>query len=259
MTTPSPELRNLYLRVIRRVHPDGAIDEQDRLRCELLTQEANHAYALGDEAGLRAVLEPKGPRSGWNLRGRPRRQFVLWWKALKVKPWQMAGAAIAFLLALGYIIIAVTPPKTAHAVRPQAEAPQLQDHTRAPMTNIPASEIPAGKPSRQSASAYGNRNGEGRTPSQDPPDLKRYLETVKSKVENKFNQRSLGAPDGTSADIAVVLRGNGEPEKPHLMMPSGYPSVDSACLQSVEEIRSFGATPTDQNMTVNFQCTVRAR
>jgi hypothetical protein len=259
MTTPSPELRKLYLKVIRRVHPDGAIDEQDRLRCERLTQEANHAYAQGDEAGLRAVLEPKEPGPGLTLRGWPRRRFVLWWNALKVKPWQMACAAIAFLLALCYMIIAVMPPKNADAVRPQAEAQRLHDQTQAAMTNIPAPQIPAGKPSPQSASAYTNGNGDRRAPSLDPPELKRYLETVKSKVENNFNQRSLGAPDGTSADIAVVLRGNGEPEKPHLMMPSGYPSVDSACLQSVEKIHTFGVTPTDRNMTVNFQCTVRAR
>jgi hypothetical protein len=43
------------------------------------------------------------------------------------------------------------------------------------------------------------------------------------------------------------------------MMPSGYPEVDSTCLQSVEQIHTFAATPTGQNMTVNFQCTVRAR
>jgi len=259
MTTPSPELRNLYLRVIRRVHPDGAIDEQDRLRCERLTQAANRAYAVGDEAALRAVLEPEAPQSGFNLRRSTRRWFLPWWKALKVKPWPMAGAAIAFLLAFCYIIIAVTPPKGAHAVRPQAGTQQPQDHTQASNSSIPAPLLPTGKPPRQSSAPSRNRNGDRRSPAQDPPDLERYLETVKSQVENNFNQRSLVAPDGTSADIAVVIWGDGEPEKPHLMMPSGYPAVDSACLQSVHQIRSFGATPTGQNMTVNFQCTVRGR
>src|ERR1700761_9843574 len=102
MTTPSPELRTLYIRVIRRVHPDGAIDEQDRLRWARLTQEANRAYAAGDEAGLRAVLEPVEPRLGWKQTGWPKRKCVLWWKAFKVKPWQLMGAAIALLLALCY-------------------------------------------------------------------------------------------------------------------------------------------------------------
>jgi hypothetical protein len=96
MTTPAPELRKLYLRVIRRVHPDGAIDEQDRLRCERLTQQANRAYAVGDEAALRAVLEPKPPRSGWYLRRSAGRRFLLRWNALKIKPWQVAGRGHRF-------------------------------------------------------------------------------------------------------------------------------------------------------------------
>lgn len=43
------------------------------------------------------------------------------------------------------------------------------------------------------------------------------------------------------------------------MMPSGYPGVDSVCLQFVEQIHTFGLTPTYQNMTVNFQRTVGER
>jgi hypothetical protein len=259
MTTPSPELRKLYLKVIRRIHPDGAIDEQDRLRCERLTQEANHAYAVGDEVALRAVLEPKASRPGWNPRRSARPPFLLGWKALMRKRWQMAGAAIAFVVVCCCIILAVRPSKTARMVQQQARAQQPQDNPEARIANIPAPDIGAGEPSRRSATRHGNKNLGRPSPSQNQADLSRYLETVKSQVGNNFDQHSLDAPDGTSADIAVVIRGDGEPEEPHLMMPSGYPGVDSACLQSVEQIHRFGATPTDQNMTVNFQCTVRAR
>ena len=61
LVAASPELKRLWIRVLKRVHPDLAIDEQDRRRCEQLTQEANDAYARRDEVALRAVLEPKGP------------------------------------------------------------------------------------------------------------------------------------------------------------------------------------------------------
>jgi hypothetical protein len=54
----SPELTALYRRVMKRVHPDLAVDEQDRLRCEELTQRANDAYQVGDYDALRAVLVP---------------------------------------------------------------------------------------------------------------------------------------------------------------------------------------------------------
>src|SRR5271156_4458091 len=58
MDTPSPELKQLWIRVLKRVHPDLAIDEQDRVRCERLTKLANEAYQAGDEEALRAVLRP---------------------------------------------------------------------------------------------------------------------------------------------------------------------------------------------------------
>src|SRR6204780_3951771 len=58
MGTPSPELKHLWIRVIKRVHPDLAIDEKDRIRCERLTKLANEAYQAGDLEPLRAVLTP---------------------------------------------------------------------------------------------------------------------------------------------------------------------------------------------------------
>src|ERR1700721_2152381 len=61
MGTPSPELKQLWIRVLKRVHPDLAIDEQDRIRCERLTQLANEAYQAGDLEALRAVLTPPQP------------------------------------------------------------------------------------------------------------------------------------------------------------------------------------------------------
>jgi TonB family protein len=61
MGTSSPELKQLWIRVLKRVHPDLAIDEQDRIRCERLTTLANEAYQAGDLVGLRAVLTPPQP------------------------------------------------------------------------------------------------------------------------------------------------------------------------------------------------------
>jgi hypothetical protein len=61
LVAASPELKRLWIRVLKQVHPSLAADEQDRRRCERLTQQANDAYARRDELALRAVLEPKGP------------------------------------------------------------------------------------------------------------------------------------------------------------------------------------------------------
>jgi len=56
--TASPEARRLWTRVLKRVHPVLAIDEQDRRR---LAQQTNDASATHDESLLKAVLAPKGP------------------------------------------------------------------------------------------------------------------------------------------------------------------------------------------------------
>jgi hypothetical protein len=59
LVAASPELKRLWIRVLKRVHPSLAVDEQDRRRFERLTQQANDAFARRDELALRAVLGPK--------------------------------------------------------------------------------------------------------------------------------------------------------------------------------------------------------
>jgi DnaJ-domain-containing protein 1 len=54
--TPSDELKRLYRDVAKRLHPDLAIDDDERLKRTRLMAEANGAYTQGDEARLRALL-----------------------------------------------------------------------------------------------------------------------------------------------------------------------------------------------------------
>ena len=53
---PSTELKWLYREAAKRVHPDTATDEADRVRRERLMKEVNAAYAMGDEHALRRIL-----------------------------------------------------------------------------------------------------------------------------------------------------------------------------------------------------------
>jgi hypothetical protein len=55
--TPSEELKKLYREIAKTIHPDLATDEKDRARRTQLMVEANQAYAVGDEARLRAILD----------------------------------------------------------------------------------------------------------------------------------------------------------------------------------------------------------
>ena len=53
----SDSLRDLYRTAAKRLHPDLARDPEDRKIRERLMAEANLAYARGDEAALRAILD----------------------------------------------------------------------------------------------------------------------------------------------------------------------------------------------------------
>lgn len=54
---PSSELKGLYRRVAKQVHPDLAVDDADRSQRERLMAEANRAYENGDTEGLRRILD----------------------------------------------------------------------------------------------------------------------------------------------------------------------------------------------------------
>ncbi|MEO3972731.1 J domain-containing protein [Streptomyces sp. CAU 1734] len=54
---PSEEARKLYRELARRVHPDLAPDESERVRREEFITRVNAAYGLGDTGALRALAE----------------------------------------------------------------------------------------------------------------------------------------------------------------------------------------------------------
>src|SRR5208282_429098 len=97
MGTPSPELKQLWIRILKRVHPDLAIDEQDRIRCERLTKLANEAYQAGDVEALRAVLRPPLPR-----------MFFLLGTAFSFKQLLPVAMAVVILIWGGFSLYSVT-------------------------------------------------------------------------------------------------------------------------------------------------------
>ncbi|MGH7889373.1 MAG: molecular chaperone DnaJ [Thermodesulfobacteriota bacterium] len=53
---PSENLKKLYWEVAKRIHPDLATDEEERIRRQQLMAEANRAYEEGDEERLKTIL-----------------------------------------------------------------------------------------------------------------------------------------------------------------------------------------------------------
>ena len=54
---PSDDLKRLYRGIAKRVHPDLTTDDDERAKRNAVMAEATRAYADGDEARLRAILD----------------------------------------------------------------------------------------------------------------------------------------------------------------------------------------------------------
>jgi TonB family protein len=120
MDMPSPELRQLWIRVLKRVHPDLAIDEQDRIRCERLTKLANEAYQAGDLKALRAVLSP--PTLPMHFTPGIAR-FVK-----RVRP---VAAAVVILICGGFSLYSITTSPDAQANSSAAQIDRVKTPTKA--------------------------------------------------------------------------------------------------------------------------------
>jgi len=55
--TPSENIKALYREIAKKIHPDFAIDEEERERRQRLMAEVNRAYEDGDEARLKSILD----------------------------------------------------------------------------------------------------------------------------------------------------------------------------------------------------------
>jgi TonB family protein len=115
MDMPSPELKQLWIRVLKRVHPDLAIDEPDRIRCERLTKLANEAYQAGDLKALRAVLTPPQP--------------LIFGTTVSLKRFLPGAVAVVVLICGGFSLYSVTTSQ-----HPVANSLTAQvDRTKAPI------------------------------------------------------------------------------------------------------------------------------
>ena len=54
---PSEDLKKLYREIAKHIHPDLAVDGEERIRRHELMAEVNSAYEKGDEIKLRAILD----------------------------------------------------------------------------------------------------------------------------------------------------------------------------------------------------------
>jgi TonB C terminal len=261
MGTPLPELKQLWIRVLKRVHPDLAIDEQDRVRCERLTKLANEAYQAGDEEALRAVLRPSQPanagapqaytgsRQGQKVsppssaeprvqqgspapNRSPKRSFKSWFWLSNVPPVatftfkQLLPVAIAVVILIwgGFFFYSVTTSR--HAV-----------------TNGPTAQVDSVKAPTQAHV--------------EAPDAGIWQPRPPTSYENGIqNQISQNLNPSTVVDTTVGASRQSSPTKVSLFTTSGHPSLDSSCLNSASDARTVGPSEwgREPSLNVDYDC-----
>jgi len=230
MGTPSPEFKQLWIRVLKRVHPDLAIDEQDRIRCERLTKLANQAYQAGDVEALRAVLRPSQPANAAAPRAytasrqrqhpppppaeqrvqqrspapdiNPKRSFKSWFRLSNVPVGTAVAIAVVILIWRGFSFYSVTTSRHAETNSPTAQV----DSIKAPIqAHVEVPDAGIWQPRR-----------------------------------SRSNRISQNLNPSTAVDPTVAASLEGSPTKVSLFTTSEHPSLDSSCLNSVPQVGTFG-------------------
>jgi TonB family protein len=216
MDMPSPELKQLWIRVLKRVHPDLAIDEQDRIRCERLTKLANEAYQAGDLEALRAVLTPPQPP-----------MYFPSGTAFSLKRLLPVAIVVVILICGGFSLYSVTTSQHALANSLTAQA----DRIKAPIKAH--GEVGQPSPSKWYGDVIHNRISRNLNPS-----------------------TAVNTPAGATAVIAFTISREGSPQNVSLVASSWYPSLDFSCVNAVRQVRTFGPPEggTKDSLNVLYDC-----
>jgi TonB family protein len=216
MGTPSPELKQLWIRVLKRVHPDLAIDEQDRIRCERLTKLANEAYQAGDVEALRAVLRP--PRL---------RMYFPPFTVFSFRQLLPVAIAVVILIWGGFSLYSVTTSQQAVTNIPTAEVYSRNAPIKAHV------EVGQPSPSKWYGDVIHNRIS-----------------------RNLNSSTLVDTPVGATAKIGFTISREGSPQSVSLFETSGYPSLDFSCVNAVRQVTTFGPPEggTKDSLNVLYDC-----
>jgi TonB family protein len=277
LAVESPELKKLWIRVLKRVHPDLAVDDLDRSRCERLTQQANEAYARRDEVALRAVLKlntlppveerehgehetPAGaadePRAVSRRPGAisEREQTAILCgagvvlclllygilEALREEVGWSASLSLLAILSAGVLWRILGRPSSPHKTRWASAAAAAIILLGVCVLGIRprANSVFL---SAHAANVHSLADRVGWKDSANLPPSQWYWDVIKSRVGQSWNPSAVaGMPAGFTADIAFTIARDGSPQDVQLRRRSGSPSLDASCVLAVQQVKTFG-------------------
>ena len=227
MDMPSPELKQLWIRVLKRVHPDLAIDEQDRIRCERLTKLANEAYQAGDLEALRAVLTPPEPP-----------MYFAPGTAFPFKHMRPVAIVAVILICGGFSLYSVTASQHAVANSLTAQVDPINDRINDRVTDRVTD------PNKAPIKAQGEVG--------QPPPSKWYGDVIHNRISRNLNPSTVvNTPAGATAVIGFTISREGSPQNVSLVASSWHPSLDFSCVNAVRQVRTFGPPEGESKDSLN--------
>jgi TonB family protein len=245
MGMPSPELKQLWIRVLKRVHPDLAIDEQDRIRCERLTKLANVAYQAGDVEALKAVLKPPPPR-----------MYFPFGTAFSFKKLLPVSVAVAILIWGGFSLYSVTTSQHAVTNSPTAKVYSINTSTKAHMES---KDLSTSRRVIDDCSYHPQTASAPVANSAEPSHL--YMEQMAERLHQSFSDYErvdANVPVGNSAEMWFDVNRDGSLSNVRIGKASGWDALDYACVRAVQRTGTVGALPENyklRTLPATFACT----
>jgi TonB family protein len=245
MGMPSPELKQLWIRVLKRVHPDLAVDEQDRIRCERLTKLANAAYQAGDLEALRSVLSPPQPLI-----------YFLFGTAFSFKRLLPVAIALVILIRGGFSLYSVT---TSHHDATNSRKAQVYSIKAPIKAHVEAEQPSPSKPYVEVIQPAPEKTSAPVANSAEPSHL--YMEQMAERLRQSFSgyeRVDANVPPGNSSETWFDVNRDGSLSNVRIGKPSGWNSLDYACVRAVQRAGTVGALPEDyklRTLPATFACT----
>jgi TonB family protein len=275
LVAESPELKKLYIRVLKRVHPDLAVDELDRHRCERLTQQANEAYARKDEVALRAVLKlntlppadlddhgdsmpgadpgARGTHAPTPNRLPSRREelailcaagvvlSLLLYGILGALREEVGTGSAVFCLALlaaGVLWWIMRRSGLIHKTRWAVGAGGGMLLAGICLFSFGIGPHSAFSPDAASPQPFTSTLAWKNAEHQPSP---MYASVIQDRIGQSWNPAGVaGVPAGATAELGFTIARDGSPHNVQLRKTSGSPSLDTSCVLAVEQVKTFG-------------------
>jgi TonB family protein len=205
---------------------------------------ANVAYQAGDAEALRAVLRP------------PQARYFPLGTAFSVKQLLPVAIALVILIWGGFSLYSVTTSHHAVTNSPTAQGYSIKAPIKA---HVEAEQPPPSETYEEVIQPAPQKTSAPVANSAEPSHL--YMEQMAERLHRSFSDYErvdANVPPGNSSETWFDVNRDGSLSNVRIGKPSGWNSLDYACVRAVQRAGTVGALPEDyklRTLPATFACT----